>query len=834
MTWAFYTRYALRALGRGGQRTLLALVCVAFGVLSLVAMQLLAGMVHATVVVDARAAIGGDAVVSPQGPEGAQVFTSADLATLTGMQARGVLTGVCTMAAQDFRALQPPAGGGVYLLSQQPTGLDPAHCPLAGTAPVAAPAGMSLAAALAAPAGAVLTRDLAGHFGLQPGDRITMLGSGSAPRATLTVTAILADTPDHTGDHIFYSVDTARRLAGTPDVITQASVAFPAGSAAVAQLKAANWHVITADQVAANGGGCVGQVFDFMLKGAGILGLIVGGIGVANTLQVSLARRMLEIAMLKTVGYQRRDLLALFGIETALLGLAGGLIGAVAGVGVAAGLGGLLEQSGIFLLHWSVDPWLVAGGVAAGVVTAVIFGLFTIVQASAVRPAVLLRQQGGRRSLGTRLAGGGLLLALGAVFTAISSLVMGGPLAGAEIVGAAVAGLIGFAILLGTILFVLLRLPLPEPPLLRLARQNLKRRPLRVLFPLIALFMGVFSIGFSGGTILNAVQRVNSLRTANNAVDLMIYTRQADAAQVAQELAAVGVPAHAGTSVPLATVQGPAGRLAAGPVFLDGRAAGDLGWDAKITAGALPAGPDEALVPDTITSGAPALAVGDPLTVVTAAGQTLHLRVSGIYQSQVTDLLYGTEPGIQVTLATVAPLTGPDAAVTYMAAVAPSALPGVEARLSAALPGAALVSTTDMNDALSRRFAGLLNFVVGVAGLALVAGTILIANGVGLALIERRRELGILKAVGFSAGRVLATLLLENALLGLLAGVLGMIAVAGAMAFINLQRPAAQLALDPWMAAGMVALSAALALGVTVLVAWQPTHVRPLEVLREE
>jgi putative ABC transport system permease protein len=128
----------------------------------------------------------------------------------------------------------------------------------------------------------------------------------------------------------------------------------------------------------------------------------------------------------------------------------------------------------------------------------------------------------------------------------------------------------------------------------------------------------------------------------------------------------------------------------------------------------------------------------------------------------------------------------------------------------------------------------LLTFVDGVAALALLAGALLIANAVGLALVERRRELGVLKAVGFTAGRVLAMLALENALLGLLAGVAGMGAVAIAMAGINYLRPAALLSLDPRLAAIMVGVSVALTLLVTALVAWQPARVRPLTVLREE
>jgi putative ABC transport system permease protein len=57
----FYLRYALRALRREGQRTLLAIVCIAFGVMSVVSMQLLAEVIRAGLITDPRTALGADA-----------------------------------------------------------------------------------------------------------------------------------------------------------------------------------------------------------------------------------------------------------------------------------------------------------------------------------------------------------------------------------------------------------------------------------------------------------------------------------------------------------------------------------------------------------------------------------------------------------------------------------------------------------------------------------------------------------------------------------------------------------------------------------------------------
>src|SRR5262249_54094313 len=153
------------------------------------------------------------------------------------LQADGTLRGVCAIAQQSIRALKPPGTAQVYLLSQQPLGFDPAQCPLVGAVPLRAPAGTTFQAAISRPLGAVVSRDLADRLGLRVGDHFTLLGAGATATTALEVTGIAQDTPDKTGEHVAYSLDTARRLAGTPDVITSASVTFDPAGPAVTRLQ---------------------------------------------------------------------------------------------------------------------------------------------------------------------------------------------------------------------------------------------------------------------------------------------------------------------------------------------------------------------------------------------------------------------------------------------------------------------------------------------------------------------------------------------------------------------------------------------------------------------
>jgi ABC-type antimicrobial peptide transport system permease subunit len=78
-------------------------------------------------------------------------------------------------------------------------------------------------------------------------------------------------------------------------------------------------NVQTADQALKSTQDQVSLINKF-LEIAGLLALLIGGVGIVNTMQVLLSRRRIEIAMLKTVGYRRFDLYLLFGLEAGLLG----------------------------------------------------------------------------------------------------------------------------------------------------------------------------------------------------------------------------------------------------------------------------------------------------------------------------------------------------------------------------------------------------------------------------------------------------------------------------------------------------------------------------------
>lgn len=76
-------------------------------------------------------------------------------------------------------------------------------------------------------------------------------------------------------------------------------------------------------------------MINLVIAGIAAVSLLVGGIGITNTMYTSVVERKKEIGIMKAIGAKNSDILAIFLIESALLGLVGGIVGAAIGLGMA-------------------------------------------------------------------------------------------------------------------------------------------------------------------------------------------------------------------------------------------------------------------------------------------------------------------------------------------------------------------------------------------------------------------------------------------------------------------------------------------------------------------
>ncbi|MEL5956134.1 ABC transporter permease [Streptomyces sp. CLV115] len=121
-----------------------------------------------------------------------------------------------------------------------------------------------------------------------------------------------------------------------------------------------------------------------LMLGLGAVALLVGGVGVANTMVISVLERRQEIGLRRSLGATRGAIRLQFLTESLLLSALGGATGALLG---AAATYGFAQVQG-----WTavVPPWSLAGGLAATLLIGVVAGLYPAIRASRLHPTVAL------------------------------------------------------------------------------------------------------------------------------------------------------------------------------------------------------------------------------------------------------------------------------------------------------------------------------------------------------------------------------------------------------------------------------------------------------------
>ncbi|HJX50045.1 MAG TPA: ABC transporter permease [Candidatus Nanoarchaeia archaeon] len=131
---------------------------------------------------------------------------------------------------------------------------------------------------------------------------------------------------------------------------------------------------------------------NLVVIGIAMISLIVGGIGIANTMYTSVLERKKEIGTMKAIGARNSNILTMFLIESGLLGLVGGVVGALIGSGTALGIAaGANNFFGSNIIEISVSIPLLVSVITFSFLIGVLSGAVPSYQASKLKPAEALR-----------------------------------------------------------------------------------------------------------------------------------------------------------------------------------------------------------------------------------------------------------------------------------------------------------------------------------------------------------------------------------------------------------------------------------------------------------
>ena len=179
------------------------------------------------------------------------------------------------------------------------------------------------------------------------------------------------------------------------------------------------------------------------------------------------------------------------------------------------------------------------------------------------------------------------------------------------------------------------------------------------------------------------------------------------------------------------------------------------------------------------------------------------------------------------------PAIAPDS-VGFPLTVPESEASSIAAQLNRNVPGAIAIETETVASVFKEILDRVAVFPLMLSGLALFARAVIITNSVALATMERRREIAMIKAVGARSSRVLTALLMENGILGLVGGVIGVALSLIILVIFNRLEPDVPVTMNPLSIIVVLAVAIGVALGAAVLSAWPASREKPLTVLRYE
>lgn len=560
--------------------------------------------------------------------------------------------------------------------------------------------------------------------------------------------------------------------------------------AAVEPLVPAGYKVQTGDDFLKDKRGEVGafgQTLKTVLQGFATLALFVGAFVIYNTFSVIVAQRLRELAVLAAIGATPKQLKRSLRYEGLAIGLLGSVLGVIAGFGLTFVMIAVLELFGVSLpgRGISISPTTVIQGILAGTIITFLSVMIPARRAARTEPIEALRQAAVESATLTtkRIVTALALVGLGAVGMLFS---------GSALSIAASAVVLFVGVIVAGPLIAVFGAKVFRPMLRwfglegRLAADNTARNPQRTATTSNALLIGVFLVTLvtvAGTSVKDfAVDEINALSSADFIITSDGGTIDDGLVASLEEVDGVEfVTAFRREVVAIdrvdATPDGESGEDASdGFVIPSAVSTGDL--DAMVEAASIEVidgtlddlGPGKVL---TLDDGDPR-PIGSTVTFTSSQGATIDLEVVGTIGSSLDTTFTGSlidsdtfDEFVGETAPTVAFL---DAASGSQSDVADSI-----DDITSLRPDISVQQGNALGQIVGTIFDFLINAVNGLLLMSVAVALIGIVNTLSLSILERRRELGLLRVIGMVDKRVQRMVRIESVLISALGTVSGLV-----------------------------------------------------------
>ncbi|MEU9735497.1 ABC transporter permease [Streptomyces sp. NPDC048002] len=632
------------------------------------------------------------------------------------------------------------------------------------------------------------------------GDRLTVI---AAPGSfEVEVVGIATFTTTNPGAALVYFEPSAARtrLLGDPDAATAITVDAADGVSDArlkqrveAALGADAYDFRTADEQAESDveqlGGFLDIIKYVMLGFAGVA-VLVGVFLIVNTFSMLIAQRTRELGLLRALGADRRQVRRSVLLEALLLGLVGASLGLATGIGLAValielmGLLGMNIRSADMVIGWAtpVSAYVVGLGVTF------VAAYLPARRAATVSPMAALADAeiaGVGRPLRMRAAVGAVVGALGAAAlvgcVTSSDTSSSASLLGLGVILTLVATVIAGPLLVRPVIRVLGgAFPALFGPVGRMSQRNALRNPRRTGATAAALMVGLALVG--GMSVASASMTKSFDEQIDKTLGADFVVQNTNFVPFPREVTEK-VRATEGVGLVVRSQLTPiAARLPDGD-RVETTAAGygtrlddvaNITYAQGDTAAALAPG---SMAMDLDFAREHGVRVGSTVPVEFQGGRTAELKVGALTDQESADG-FGTQGGMYFGLDTLeryAP--GGQESAVYVNAAAGTSADDLRANLERTLepyPQVQVRDLADYKELVRDQIAVLLYLVYALLGLAIVIAVLGVVNTLALSVVERTREIGLLRAIGLSRVQLRRMIRLESVVIAVFGAVLGL------------------------------------------------------------
>jgi putative ABC transport system permease protein len=651
------------------------------------------------------------------------------------------------------------------------------------------------------PTEASLDKAAADAADLKIGEKIKLIGQGNLVSFRLVGLTQLGSASFGGASIAQVTLPVAQRLTHKRGRFDQISVAADDGVSAealkrrIAERMPAGIKVETAAENADRASEEIRENLGFLrifLLVFGFIAVFVGSFLIFNTFSITVAQRVSEFGMLRTLGASRPQILTAVIVEAVAIGLLGALIGIPGGFLIATAINALFEAFGIDLPTTSLvlESRTVVIALLVGVLVTLVSSLVPALRSTQVPPIAALHSFRPTPTRRRRVVYLVLSILLGVV--GIGMVLLG--LFGSGSAGAR-AGLMGGGAV-AVVFAVSLFSPRLVPPLAsvagwplerlrhltgRLARENAERNPSRTAVTAAALMIGVTLVAFVTVFAAGLKSTVAQVVDENFAGGLVIQNTDGfSPIPNATARAAEKVP---GVEL-VATIRGAEAKVlerrGLGATTRVNAPSPDIGRTVNIEwkqggPQALRNLTDKEAIVSNDFADEHNLALGDRFTLLTQALGHPSFRVVGEFDSKL-----GVLGNVLVTQRVMARDFRQTQDLTDFVKLEEGADAGrVQALLTtgveAAFPVAEVLNQEELKESREEQINGLVMLVYALLAFAILISLFGIVNTLALSIHERTRELGMLRAIGMSRRQVRTMIRYEAVITALIGGIIGLV-----------------------------------------------------------